>query len=103
MVHRANVLLFDEPIIGIDPQGVAEIKRDLHQAKDAGCAILISTHLLDVAEKLCDRVVIMRRGKKVAEGTLAQLRDQSHMEGATLEDVFLSLTSETPHARPDLP
>jgi ABC-2 type transport system ATP-binding protein len=103
MVHRANVLLFDEPIIGIDPQGVAEIKRDLHQAKAAGCAILISTHLLDVAEKLCDRVVIMRRGKKVAEGTLAQLRDQSHMEGATLEDVFLSLTSETSNARPDLP
>ena len=93
MVHQANVLLFDEPLIGIDPQGVAEVKRDLLQAKDAGCAIAISTHLLDTAEKLCDRVIIVRKGTKVAEGNLADLRAQTHLEGADLEEVFLHLTS----------
>jgi ABC-2 type transport system ATP-binding protein len=86
-IHEANVLLFDEPIIGIDPAGVAEIKFELHRARAAGCAILVSTHLLDTAERLCDRVII------VAEGTLAELRQMSGMEGS-LEEVFLKLTEE---------
>mgnify|MGYP000998026283 CR=1 FL=1 len=103
MVHRANVLLFDEPIIGVDPQGVHEIKMDMQQAKQSGCCIVVSTHLLDTAEKLCDRVVILRRGKKVAEGTLAELQQQSQMHDATLEEVFLSLTSEAPVATDRLP
>lgn len=94
MVHRANVLLFDEPLIGIDPQGVHEVKQDIQQAKEAGCSVLISTHLLDTAEKLCDRVLILAKGVKVAEGTLQELRSQSNLEGAGLEEVFLKLTSE---------
>lgn len=94
MVHRANVLLFDEPIIGVDPQGVHEIKRDMHQAKDSGCAIVVSTHLLDTAEKLCDRVIIMRRGKMVAQGTLAELQSNHNMAGAGLEEVFLRLIAD---------
>lgn len=93
-VHRANVLLFDEPLIGIDPAGVAEVKRELQRAKADGCAILISTHLLDTAERLCDRVIILARGRKVAEGTLEELRALSDMQGAALESVFLKLTSE---------
>src|SRR5947209_6706873 len=52
-VHLANVLLLDEPLIGIDPAGVVEVKTELHRAKQAGCSILVSTHLLDTAEKLC--------------------------------------------------
>lgn len=96
LIHRANVMLFDEPIIGIDPQGVHEVKQELHRARDSGCSILISTHLLDTAEKLCDRVIILAKGVKVAEGTLAELRTFSNMEGAGLEEVFLHLTSDTP-------
>jgi ABC-2 type transport system ATP-binding protein len=92
-IHEASVLLFDEPIIGIDPAGVAEIKAELHRARVAGCAILVSTHLLDTAERLCDRVIIVAKGRKVAEGTLAQLRQMSGMEGS-LEEVFLKLTEE---------
>lgn len=94
LVHDANVLLFDEPIIGIDPAGVHELKTEFMRARDAGCAIFISTHLLDTAERLCDRVIIMSRGHKVTEGTLAQLQEEHLMEGQTLEQVFLKLTDE---------
>ena len=93
-VHEANVFLLDEPVIGIDPAGVAQMKAELHRARDAGCAILVSTHLLDTAERLCDRVIIVARGKKLAEGTLAELQQMSGMEGETLEEVFLKLTEE---------
>lgn len=93
-IHNANVILFDEPLIGIDPAGVHEVKTEIQRACDAGCAILVSTHLLDTAEKLCDRVIIMARGKKLTEGTLAELRTATHMEGESLEEVFLKLTEE---------
>lgn len=94
MVHNANVFLFDEPMIGIDPAGVAEFKQELSRARDNGAAILVSTHLLDTAERLCDRVIIMAKGKVLAAGTLAELQSSQQMEGADLEHVFLSLTEE---------
>lgn len=97
-VHEANVFLLDEPVIGIDPAGVAQMKTELQRARAEGCAILVSTHLLDTAERLCDRVIIVARGRKVAEGTLAQLQTQSGLEGNTLEQVFLKLTEETDEA-----
>ena len=102
LIHDANVLLFDEPLIGIDPAGAHEFKQELFRAKESGCAILISTHPLDTAERLCDRVIILARGKKLAEGTLADLQKQSGYEGRSLEDVFLKLTEE-PDAATDLP
>lgn len=94
LVHNANVLVFDEPLIGIDPEGAKELKEEITRARDNGAAIMISTHLLDTAERLCDRVLILRKGRKIAEGTLQELRVQSGMEGRSLEDVFLHLTSE---------
>ncbi|HRI43059.1 MAG TPA: ABC transporter ATP-binding protein [Fimbriimonadaceae bacterium] len=94
LIHNANVLLFDEPLIGVDPAGAHEVKSEISRARDAGASVLISTHLLDTAERLCDRVIILARGVKVAEGTLADLRAMSNMEGAGLEEVFLRLTSE---------
>jgi ABC-2 type transport system ATP-binding protein len=102
LVHDANVLLFDEPMIGIDPAGARELKEEMMRARDNGTAILISTHLLDTAERLCDRVLIMAKGKKIAEGTLAQLQESSHLEGQSLEHVFLALTEENREA-PSLP
>jgi ABC-2 type transport system ATP-binding protein len=57
-------------------------------------AILISTHLLDTAQHLCDRVIIMSRGRKIAEGTLEELRTANHFEGQSLEEIFLKLTEE---------
>lgn len=92
LIHNANVLLLDEPLIGIDPEGAKELKDEIIRARNDGAAILISTHLLDTAEKLCDRVIILRRGQKIAEGTVEDLRRISGQEGESLESVFLKLT-----------
>ncbi len=96
LVHEARVLLFDEPLIGIDPAGAHELKAELMAARDAGAAVLVSTHLLDTAERLCDRVMIVARGRLVAQGTLRELQSAYGMEGRSLEDVFLSLTGDAP-------
>jgi ABC-2 type transport system ATP-binding protein len=72
--------------------------------RDNGASILISTHLLDTAEKLCDRVAIVARGRKLAQGTLEELRRMQDMEGRSLEDIFLTLTEgDLQHAPPGLP
>ena len=92
LIHDANIMLFDEPMIGVDPAGAHELKQEIVRAKNSGAAILISTHLLDTAEKLCDRVIILSRGRKLTEGTLEELRQSSSMQGGTLEEIFLKLT-----------
>jgi len=94
LIHNANVFLFDEPLIGIDPAGAHELKEEIKRARDNGAAVLVSTHLLDTAEKMCDRVMIVARGKLLAEGTVAELRNLHGMEGKSLEEIFLSLTGE---------
>ncbi|MBX3118040.1 MAG: ABC transporter ATP-binding protein [Fimbriimonadaceae bacterium] len=93
-IRDASVLLFDEPIIGIDPAGVAEVKAELNRARAAGCSILVSTHLLDTAERFCDRVIIVSRGRMLVQGTLEELRRTPGMEKMSLEDIFLKLTME---------
>ena len=94
-IHDAKVVLFDEPLIGIDPRGVHELKEMISESKTQGKSILISTHMLDTAEKLCDRIIILRRGIIIAEGSLAELHERAKMgEDASLEDLFLSLTQE---------
>ncbi len=103
LIHDANVMLFDEPLIGIDPAGAHELKQELIAARNNGACILISTHLLDTAERLCDRVIVMRRGKKIAEGTMEDLQALTNQEGKSLEEIFLSLTSEDDAESPALP
>ncbi len=95
-IHDARVVLLDEPLIGIDPKGVHELKEMLTEARQEGKSILISTHMLDTAERLCDRIIILRKGAIVAEGSLEELHLQAKMgQNASLEDVFLSLTEES--------
>jgi ABC-2 type transport system ATP-binding protein len=85
------VLLFDEPMIGLDPLGQREL-RDLFVAlKAEGKAIVISTHALESAQAICDRVVIMKNGKAIAVGTFAELEARAGEHG-TAEDIFLELT-----------
>jgi len=96
LVHDANIMLFDEPMIGVDPAGAHELKLEIVRAKNNGAAVLISTHLLDTAERLCDRVIILARGRKLTEGTLEELQVSSSMQGGSLEDIFLKLTEESP-------
>jgi ABC-2 type transport system ATP-binding protein len=95
-VHDARAILLDEPLIGIDPRGTRELKDMIADAKARGNSILISTHMLDTAEHLCDRIIILQRGQILAEGSLAELHERAKMgEDATLEDVFLTLTEES--------
>lgn len=94
-IHDARAILLDEPLIGIDPKGVHELKALLMRARDDGKSILISTHMLDTAERLCTRIIILQNGRIAAEGSLEELHERAKMgEDATLEDVFLRLTEE---------
>ncbi len=91
LVHSPKVLIVDEPLIGLDPRS-ARIVKDLFldQAR-SGVAVLMSTHLLSIAEELADTIGIIDRGRMLARGSLAELRDGAQMEGP-LESLFLKLT-----------
>lgn len=93
-VHRAKIFLFDEPTLGLDPKSQFTLKTELYRLRSEGATLLVSTHQLDTAEKLCDRVIIMQKGKKLAEGTLGELQQQATMKGNSLEEVFLRLTED---------
>ena len=95
-IHRAQMFCFDEPLIGLDPKGMRELKSMIVERRAQGNAMLISTHMLDTAERLCDRVVIMQRGRLIIEGTVAELKSKlASSDDASLEDMFLELTQET--------
>jgi ABC-2 type transport system ATP-binding protein len=90
--------MLDEPLSGLDPQGARVLKDLLRERASRGLGVLVSTHLLEVAERLCDRVVILHGGEKRAEGSLVELRGERRE--ATLEDVFLELTGEGTEEKP---
>jgi ABC-type multidrug transport system ATPase subunit len=90
ILAQTPVLLLDEPMIGLDPLGQRGLRDVLRDLRAAGTAIMLSTHQLETAEALCDRVVILNAGQVVASGTLEEL----HALGSgTLEDVFLAITN----------
>ena len=96
-IHRAQVFCFDEPLIGLDPKGMRELKSMMMERRAQGNAMLISTHMLDTAERLCDRVIILKRGQLIAEGTVAELKQRlQSSQDVSLEDMFLELTEEAP-------
>jgi ABC-2 type transport system ATP-binding protein len=93
MIHRASIFLCDEPMIGLDPQGQHSFKTELQNLREQKCSALVSTHLLETAEVLCDRLIIMQAGKKLFEGTMEDLRATTEMHAHSLEEIFLHLTS----------
>jgi ABC-2 type transport system ATP-binding protein len=93
LIHRASVFLCDEPMVGLDPQGQHSFKSELLNLRATNCSAIISTHLLETAEALCDRLVIMQTGRKIFEGTLEELRRQTKMHSNSLEEIFLKLTT----------
>jgi ABC-2 type transport system ATP-binding protein len=92
LVHDPQVMLLDEPTNGLDPRAARRVKDLLQELSTRGRTVLISTHILEIAQALCDRVAIMNRGRVVAMGTLAELRAGAGAADATLEDLFLQLT-----------
>jgi ABC-2 type transport system ATP-binding protein len=93
LLHAPRVLLLDEPLAGLDPHSARRVKDVLREFCQRGGAVLLSTHTLEIAERLCDRIGILHHGRLIAAGTMNELRLRAHSaDGATLEDLFLQLT-----------
>ncbi len=92
LVHAPEVLFLDEPTNGLDPRSARRVKDLLQELSTRGVTTVLSTHILEIAQALCDRVAIMDRGRIVAIGTVDELRTGTDQAGASLEDLFLTLT-----------
>lgn len=89
LVHKPKLLMMDEPFVGLDPTATHHLKNFMKELCKEGSAIFFSTHVLEVAEKLCDKVAIIKKGKLVASGTMEEVKGKT-----SLEDVFLELESQ---------
>jgi ABC-2 type transport system ATP-binding protein len=92
LVHTPDLIVVDEPMVGLDPKGARMIKDLFRAFADAGGTIFLSTHTLEVAEALCDRIAILHEGRIRAIGTMGELRARAAAGAAGLEDIFLKLT-----------
>ena len=92
LVHDPKVLILDEPTVGLDPKSARLIKDILRQLADRGAAVMLSTHILEIAERMCDRIGIINKGELVAVGTMDEIRKLGSTAQSSLEDIFLSLT-----------
>lgn len=90
LVHNPSVLFLDEPTVGLDPRGARMLKAVLRRLALGGVTVVLCTHILEIAERLCDRVAIVYRGRVVANGTLEELRATNGQR--TLEEIFLQTT-----------
>jgi len=92
LLHRPKVLIVDEPMVGLDPKGARLVKRIFRQLAEGGRTVFMSTHTLEVAEEVCDRIAIINQGKIIALGTMAELRSSDANADGRLESIFLELT-----------
>jgi ABC-2 type transport system ATP-binding protein len=93
LLHEPRVLIVDEPTVGLDPRSIRLLKDLLRQEVRSGTTVFLSTHSLDIAQELADRIGIVERGRLVSCGDLAALRKQAALDG-NLEEVFLKITEE---------
>lgn len=91
LMSEPELFILDEPMVGLDPKSAFNLKEIMRQMCDEGKTVFFSTHVLEVAEKLCDRIAIINKGKIVALGTMEELRSNAK-EKASLENIFLELT-----------
>jgi ABC-2 type transport system ATP-binding protein len=92
LLHRPQILVMDEPLNSLDPRTARIVKDLIHKLRDAGVPTIFSTHVLEIADAICDRVVIMDAGRVVEVGSTGELKAKAGSPGSTLEDVFLKLT-----------
>ena len=97
LIHEPPVWVLDEPMVGLDPRAAFLLKEEMKNRARAGATVFFSTHVLEVAEKLCDRVGIINRGKLLTEGTPEEL--QQRTGDSSLEQVFLEMTGGDPAAQ----
>jgi len=105
LIHEPRVIILDEPLTGLDAGSARQVKNVLHERTRTGGTIVMTTHILEVAERMADRIGIIAHGKLIAEGTLEELRHQAGMQadsgardGGSLEDTFLALVAEPAQA-----
>lgn len=92
LMHHPKILIMDEALNGLDPRSAKLVKDLLRNLANEGVSVLFSTHVLEIAEALCDQVAIMYQGHIVANGSMTDLRSQAGLPGSTLEEVFLKIT-----------
>jgi ABC-2 type transport system ATP-binding protein len=93
-MRNPKVIVLDEPHNGLDPKGVRLLKDVLFKLRNEGAAIILSTHIIAIAEQICDRIAIINKGSVIAQGTNEDLKHYARSTDKTLEDIFLRLTSD---------
>ena len=94
-LRNPKVIILDEPLTGLDPRGIRNIKTSIRRRAQNGTAFLLSSHLLGLVEELCDRVLVMHGGKKISFGSLSEVRTGANLDcDAALEDVFMAVTED---------
>ena len=99
LLHDPEILILDEPIVGLDPRAAFTLKEKMKELCARGKTVFFSTHIMEVAERLCDRVGIISRGTLIAAAPLEELRRRSGEHGATLEKLFLEMTDDVTRVR----
>ncbi|CAN7735515.1 ABC transporter ATP-binding protein [Mesorhizobium amorphae] len=94
LVHDPEIIILDEPLTGLDAGSARQVKRVLRERVDAGATVIMTTHILEVAERMAERIGVIAKGRLIAEGTFEQLRRQAGHGAGTLEDTFLALVAE---------
>ena len=98
LIHEPRLLMLDEPLTGLDAASARQVKDLLAERVRAGATVILTTHILEVAERIADRIGIIAHGRLIAEGTLDELRASAGGERASLEDLFLDLTGAAERA-----
>jgi ABC-2 type transport system ATP-binding protein len=91
LVHNPRLIILDEPLTGLDAVSARHVKGLLSERVGSGCTVIMTTHILEVAERMADRIGVISAGKLLAEGTLAELRQQNGRNDTSLEDMFIAL------------
>ena len=91
LVHEPRLIILDEPLTGLDAGSARQVKNVLRERVRQGCTVIMTTHILEVAERMADRIGVIAGGKLIAQGTLDELRRQAGKGGTSLEDTFLTL------------
>ena len=93
LIHDPDLLILDEPMVGLDPKSSFNLKKIMRERRDNGKMVFFSTHIMEIAENICDRIAIISKGKIVAQGRLDDIRKNLN-EDKSLEELFLELTDE---------
>lgn len=94
LIHKPKVIIVDEPMVGLDPKGAKLVKKIFRNLCLNGATIFMSTHTLEIAEEVCDRIGIIQEGRVVAVGTMQNLKEKTGVEGKKLESIFFKLTGD---------